>query len=101
MDAIEICVDVSVFEPDVIASAAHRYTGEFFVELLLATSPHRVLLMPMQVGVDTDRLAQRFKNDLLDERLRARIRVETAELQVALIQAALREAVSAQSESPT
>lgn len=101
MDAIEIYVDVSVFEHDVIARAAHRYTGEFFVELLLAVSPHRVLLTPMKTDVDIDRLAQRFSNDLLDERLRVRIRAETGELQIALIQAAMREAVPAQSESPT
>jgi His-Xaa-Ser system protein HxsD len=98
VDASEIYVDTGVFEPDVIASAAHRYTNEFFVELLLASAPQRVLLTPMHDRVDVDRLALRFQNDLLDEHLRARIRIQTAELHLVLVQAALREASPARVE---
>lgn len=92
MDAIWIDVDVGMFSPNVIARAAHRYTGEFFVEMALSSSPARVALTPKHADTDVERLALRFGNDLLDERLRAQIREETADLQTILVQAALREA---------
>lgn len=92
MDAIWIDVDVGLFSPDVIARAAHRYTGEFFVETVLSPSAGRVAFTPKHADADTSVLALRFNNDLLDERLRAHIREETADLQTTLVQAALREA---------
>lgn len=93
MDAICIDVDVGVFSPDVISRTAHRYTGDFFVEVALSAPPCHVALTPKRSDVDTAHLALRFGNDLLDERLRACIRDETAGLQIALVQAALREAI--------
>ncbi|WP_156087736.1 MULTISPECIES: hypothetical protein [unclassified Lysobacter] len=92
MDAIHIMVDVGVFSPDVIARAAHRHTGDCFVDLALSAASSHVVLTPKHADVDTTRLASRFNNDLLDERLRDLIRGETADLQTALVQAALREA---------
>lgn len=92
MDAIRVDVDVGVFSRDVIARAAHRYTGEFFVDLALSVPASHIALMPKHGDVDVADLALRFRNDLLDEDLRARIRKETADLQTALVTAALREA---------
>lgn len=92
MDAIWINVDVGMFSPDVIARAAHGYTGEFFVEIALSPSPARVAFTPKQADAKVELLALRFGNDLLDERLRAQIREQTADLQITLVQAALREA---------
>lgn len=90
MDAIRIKIDTGVFSSDVIARAAHRYTGDYFVDLALSSD--QVVLTPKHAGVDTSQVAARFHNDLLDERLRTRIRDETADLQATLVQAALREA---------
>lgn len=87
-----IDVDVGVFSPDIITRTAHRYTGEFFVEFALSPPPGRVALTPKHADADTSLLALRFGNDLLDERLRAQIREETADLQTTLVKAALREA---------
>ena len=92
MDAIWIDVEVELFSPDVVARAAHRYTGEFFVETVLSPSAGRVAFTPKHADADTSVLALRFGNDLLDERLRAQIREETADIQTTLVQAALREA---------
>ncbi|MEI2453141.1 hypothetical protein [Lysobacter firmicutimachus] len=92
MDAIWIDVDVGMFPPDVIARAAHSYTGEFFVEMALLPPPSHVVFTPKHADANVELLALRFGNDLLDERLRAQIREETADLQAALVQAALREA---------
>lgn len=98
MDATRIDVDTGVFSPDVIARAAHRYTGEFYVELVLSAPPSHVVLTPKHAGVDTANLALRFGNDLLDEQLRARIRTETSDLQTVLVEAALREAFLSESK---
>jgi His-Xaa-Ser system protein HxsD len=92
MDAIRIDVDVGMFSLDVIARAAHRYTGEFFVDIALSPPPARVAFTLKHADTDVELLALRFGNDLLDERLRAYIREETADLHTILTQAALREA---------
>lgn len=92
MDAIWIDVDVGVFSPDIITRAAHRYTGEFFVEMALSPPAGRLAFTPKRADIDVEHLALRFGNDLLDERLRTQIREETADLQTTLVQAALREA---------
>lgn len=92
MDAIRIDIDVGVFSPDVISRAAHHYTGDFFVELRLSAPSCFVELTPKCANLDVANVALRFGNDLLDERLRSVIREQTADLQLTLVKAALREA---------
>lgn len=93
MHAIEIVLDGGLFSADVVARTAHRYTGDYFVETLSAPSGLLVRLTPKKDSDNSYRLAERFRNDALDERLRERIRTETADLHTALVRAALHQAL--------
>jgi len=81
-----------IFSRDVIARTAHRYTGDFFVEINAEAAGIQVRLMPKRGDVPIDGIEQHFRNDLLDDLLRERVRVQTAELHTVLAQAALRQA---------
>ena len=81
-----------VFTRDVVARTAHRYTGDFFVEINAEAAGIQVRLVPKKGGVSIDDIERHFRNDLLDDLLRERVRTQTAELHVVLAQAALRQA---------
>lgn len=89
MNAIEIVLDGGLFSVDVIARTAHRYTGDYFVETVSTPSGALVRLMPKTASTSSHLLAERFRNDALDERLRELVRAETGELHTALVRAAL------------
>jgi His-Xaa-Ser system protein HxsD len=91
--AIELSFDVGLFSPDVIARTAHRYTNDFFVDVSLSANAVIVGLTPKNESVRIDDVIQRFRNDALDDRLRARVIEQTGGVQEALVQAALRAAV--------
>lgn len=91
MNAIEIVLDGDLFSVDVVARTAHRYTGDYFVEIV-STTPVMVRLKPKTDNINFHLLAERFRNDALDELLRERIRLETSELHTALVRAALTQA---------
>jgi His-Xaa-Ser system protein HxsD len=92
MNVIEIVLDGSLFSVDVIARTAHRYTGDCFVETVSTPSGTLVRLTQKTDSLSFHLLAERFRNDALDERLRERIRTETGELHTALVRAALQQA---------
>jgi His-Xaa-Ser system protein HxsD len=92
MNAIEIVLDGGLFSVDVVACTAHRYTSDYFVETVSTTSDVFVRLTPKADNVSSHLLAERFRNDALDERLRERIRAETGELHTTLVRAALQQA---------
>jgi len=92
-------MDAGFFSAEVIARTAHRYTDHFFVELTSSDDVHVVTLTPKRDEVDSTSIEGRFRNDALDERLRERIRAETADLQVSLVQSALRQAMPTGPES--
>lgn len=92
-------MDVGFFSAEVITRTAHRYTDHFFVELTSSGDAHIVILTPKHDEVDSTGLEGRFRNDALDERLRERIKAETADLHGSLVQAALGQAMPTRSES--
>jgi His-Xaa-Ser system protein HxsD len=92
MDAIEIILDGGLFSADVVARAAHRYTGDYYAETVSTPAGALVRLTPKTDHVSTALLAERFRNDALDERLRERVRTETGELHTSLVRAALQQA---------
>lgn len=92
MNAIEIVMDGALFSVEVIARAAHRYTGDYFIETVSTSSGALVRLTPKTDSLNFHFLAERFQNDALDERLRERVRVETGDLHAALVRAALQQA---------
>jgi len=92
MDAIEISFDCQFFSVDVLARTAHRYTADYFVELIAMPDCLQVRLIAKSLSPSDPMLAARFRNDALDDRLRAQIAECTAELQATLIRAALAEA---------
>ncbi|OZB61779.1 MAG: hypothetical protein B7X33_01820 [Lysobacterales bacterium 13-68-4] len=99
MAPIRLSIDAGFFSAEVIARAAHRYTDHFFVELTSSDDVHVVTLTPKHDEVASTGLEGRFRNDALDERLRERIKAETADLHVSLVQAALGRAMPTRSES--
>lgn len=92
MAPIRFLMDAGLFSADVLARTAHRYTGHFFVDLACSDNGYRVTLIPKREDIATSDVEGCFRNDALDERLRERIRAETADLHVSLTQAALRQA---------
>ena len=99
MAAVRLSMDARSFSADVVARTAHRYTDRFFVELTSSGDAYAVTLTPKRDDVDLTGIERRFRNDALDERLRERIKVETADLHISLVQAALRQAKPYRSES--
>lgn len=92
-------MDAGLFSAEVIARTAHRYTDRFFVELARSGDVHTAAFTPKHDNVDLTGVEGQFRNDALDEYLRERIRAETADLHVSLVQAALRQAMPTGSES--
>lgn len=89
MDAIQIGFDTRLFSFDAIVRAAHRYTNDFFVDLEYADVKVLVNLTPKRYGLSTTGFLEQLQNDVLDEQLREKVRVETSALQATLAQAAL------------
>jgi His-Xaa-Ser system protein HxsD len=92
MANIRLSMDAGFFSADVIARTAHRYTNHFFVKLACSDGTHVVTLTPKHDDIGISDIEGQFRNDALEERLRERIRKETADLHVSLVQAALRHA---------
>ena len=92
MDGIAIQFERRLFSDNVIVRAAHRYSAFFSAEFGSDADYISVKLTPL-AKVDLPRdLEERFRNDVLDERLREIIRAQTSELHLELVRAALREA---------
>ena len=80
------------FLKEVVTRTAHRSTGDFFVEINDEAAGIQVRLVPKRGDVRIDDIERHFRNDLLDDLLRERVRAQTAELHTVLAQAALRQA---------
>lgn len=93
MERSHYIVDRLLFSDEVVARAAHRQTGRAAVAITTQGDELAVVFTPLEGGdpLPPDLLA-RFARDLLDERLRASVRLETAGLQEELIRAALLQA---------
>lgn len=93
MESSRIVLQRALFNPDIVARTAHRYSNRFSIALECTDLELAVFLTPL-AGVETPAdLEARFLNDALDERLRDTVRTETADIHRDLIQAALREAL--------
>lgn len=99
MEAIEIRVDGGMFDDDLIARMAHRYTADWSVRFTREGDTVCVHMAPLRSDVDASGLAERVSNDLLDERLRRQVRAETHDIHTALLQAALRQAAPVEAAS--
>lgn len=93
MERSQYIVDRLLFSDEVVARAAHRHTGQATVAMTIQGDSLAVAFSPLdrKVPLPPD-LLERFARDLLDERLRASVRAETAGLQEELIRAALLQA---------
>jgi His-Xaa-Ser system protein HxsD len=94
-----IWLDRRLFNEEVVARAAHRYTDFFHVKIHGNADEIGVALTARE-GVDRPAdLEARFRDDALDERLRESVRQETQGVHAELIRAALRETQPRQTES--
>lgn len=88
---VEIVLEDTLFSVDVVARTAQRFTDDFFVDVLRDPAGYLVRLT-LRDAADLELLAERFKNEALDERLREQVRAETRDIHNALINAALKSA---------
>lgn len=89
MERSHFIIDSHLYSADVIARTVHRYTGDFGVELRRHDSGIEAVFWSLDGSELPDDLWTRLSRDLLDERLRAVVRAETAGLQQELLRAAL------------
>lgn len=92
MDSVELTLERALFSNEVLARTAYRYTDDYYVDLQGDAEVIRVRLVPRHADLDIADVALRFRNDALDDRLRAVVAAHTSDIQAALIQAALTEA---------
>jgi His-Xaa-Ser system protein HxsD len=97
--AIEIAFDDRLFMPDVIARTAHRYTSDFLIDVSLHPGSIIVRLTPKGPATDIQDVIERFRNDALDDKLRAQVSSQTNDLHATLVRAALRAADPSSPES--
>lgn len=90
---IHIKVDGAIFSADIVARTAHRYTGECSVEVRAAPGTIDVKLRALPSRSLPPDIEGRFRNDLLDDRLRASVEAQTSELHAVLARAALHESL--------
>lgn len=89
MDAIEVFLNGGLFSVDAVTRAAHRYTADYYTDIATHPDGFTIRMTPVSSEVDTRHLAERFRNDALDEQLRERIRAQTNDLHTLLVDAAL------------
>lgn|GEM_PF-938365 len=87
--AIEVVFHCQLFSQDVVARTAHRYTADFFVDVTVRGDSIVVCLTPKTSSMDCQDIEGRFRNDALDDRLRAEVVKQTRDIHAALVQAAL------------
>ncbi len=92
MERSQFSIDRALYSDEVAARAAHRYTGEFAVEVRSQGDNLTVTFGSLDGSELPRDLWARFSRDLLDERLRAAVRAETSGLQQELLRAALNQA---------
>lgn len=74
--AIEVTFDAKAHSVDAIQRAAYRFSDRFACELIAGEDEHRCLLTAVGDGDPSSDLSQ-FRNEVLDQVLRERIRAET------------------------
>lgn len=89
MESTQYNVDRRLYSNDVVARAAHRYTGKYKVELRMEGD---TIVVSFESPILPEDIDASFARDLLDERLREKVRAETAGLQEELLKAALAQA---------
>lgn len=98
MASTEIWLDRSIFNDEIIARTAHRYTNRFHVAIRGNANEIGVILTAHEGVSSPVDLEARFRDDALDERLRQSVREETQHLHAELIRAALRESLPARED---
>lgn len=89
MERSQYNVDRRLYSDEVVARAAHRYTAQINTALEIHGESLAVIFWVAEGQSLPSGLTEQFSRDLLDERLRASVRAETAGLQQELIRAAL------------
>ncbi|UQY86179.1 hypothetical protein LQE85_11750 [Stenotrophomonas rhizophila] len=92
MESSELAVDRTLYTREEVVRAAHRLSGICHVELVSRGDELLVLFRaPQGQSLPAD-LRDRFQTDLVDEKLRSLVRIETEGLHQELVRAALAQA---------
>ncbi|MDM4772931.1 His-Xaa-Ser system protein HxsD [Solimonas sp. SE-A11] len=87
-DTTNISVDGSMYSLAAIQRTAHRFTGQFWIEISRRDDGFAVALKPRAQATNTDSLRQEFFTALLDESLREQILDQTREIRDTLVRKA-------------
>jgi His-Xaa-Ser system protein HxsD len=87
-DSISIAVDGSMYSLAAVQRAAHRFTGEFWVEISRRDDGYTVALTPRVKGPVSSSPNREFATALLDESLREQILDQTREIRDTLVRKA-------------
>ena len=90
---LEVLLD-DLFKFDQVVAAAHRYSGDYFISVKRTADGLSVCFQPKCVRTTTEGIERSFRNDLLDEALRASVAIRTKDIQQALVEAALSQAIA-------
>lgn len=93
MESSELAVDRTLYSDEEVVRAAHRLSEICRVELVTRGRELVVILHASDGQTLPTDLRSRFYNDLLDEKLRSLVRVETQGLHQELVRAALAQAI--------
>jgi His-Xaa-Ser system protein HxsD len=77
------------FSTEAIARAAHRWTAVYFLDVQIADGGTCVNVSSKDGSAIPEDVIGAFRNDVLDEYLRERVRAQTQTLHAALVEAAL------------
>ncbi|OEZ02412.1 MULTISPECIES: hypothetical protein [Stenotrophomonas] len=93
MESSELAVDRTLYSDEEVVRAAHRLSGMCHVELITRSEALVVVVRAPEGQTLRRDLKSRFYSDLVDEKLRSLVRVETQGLHQELVRAALAQAM--------
>jgi len=93
MNQIMIELDRELFSQAVVARTAHRYSGKYFVAIATGERAWTISVQSKDGSAVDDQLPASFKNDALDDLIRAQVSEQTRGVAEILLQAALSHAV--------
>jgi His-Xaa-Ser system protein HxsD len=98
MNSILININKNVFNEELVIRTMYRYSGKYYVSHQSSDNYWTVSLIPKINGYELDNLVNEFNNDILDEKIRQIVRLETAGVAELLLKTALQNSINQDNE---
>lgn len=98
MNSISININKNEFNEEQVIRTMYRYSGKYYVSHKSSDSCWMVSLTPKISGYELDNLVNEFNNDILDEKIRQIVRLETAGVTELLLKTALQNSINLDNE---